>query len=162
MGSTLETLGRLLRGDVTRAEGLREGRLDIEERALLLACVALGAAYGLFMGIYAAIRGGPGSTLRILATIVQVPLLFLLAVLGGQMTLGRHYRSLIARNPLHRWGRVAWLSVYVFVAIQMAWMLRPFVGEPTLVTRFIRGGELGNAYVEVAGIVWRLFLALTK
>jgi hypothetical protein len=85
---------------------------------------------------------------------------FLLAALGGQITLGRHYRELLARNPLHRWGRVAWLTVYVFVAIQMAWMLRPFVGEPTLVTRFIRSGELGNAYVEVAGIVWRFLRSL--
>jgi len=85
---------------------------------------------------------------------------FLAAALAGQVTLGRQYRPLIARNPLHRWGRAAWLTLYVFVAIQMAWTLRPFVGDPTLRTRFIRSGEIGNAYVEVAGVIWRFVQGL--
>jgi len=82
-------------------------------------------------------------------------LMFLAAALAGQITLGRHYRPLIAANPRHRLGRNAWLGLYMFVAIQMGWVLRPFVGNPDLPTRFFREGAWGNAYVEVAAIVWR-------
>jgi hypothetical protein len=81
--------------------------------------------------------------------------MFLLAALAGQISLGRLYRPLIAANPRHRLGRNAWLALYVFVAIQMAWVLRPFVGNPELPSRFFREGAWGNAYVEVAALVWR-------
>jgi hypothetical protein len=86
-------------------------------------------------------------------------LMFFLASLGGQVTLARHYRVLIARNPRHRLARNGWLLLYVFVATQMAWMLRPFVGDPAKPTQFLRTDAWGNAYVEVATIVWR---ALTR
>jgi hypothetical protein len=82
--------------------------------------------------------------------------MFLIAALAGQVSLSRGYRRLIAANPRHRVGRAAWLAIYVFVAIQAAWMLRPFVGDPALPTRFFRSGTWGNAYVEVVGILWRL------
>jgi hypothetical protein len=83
--------------------------------------------------------------------------MFLLAALAGQVTLGRHYRPLIAANPKHRIARDAWLGLYVFVTIQMGWVLRPFVGVPDEPTRFFRVGAWSNAYVEIVGIVWRLF-----
>jgi hypothetical protein len=81
---------------------------------------------------------------------------FLAAALAGQVTLARHYRPLIAANPRHRIARDAWLGLYVFVAIQMGWVLRPFVGDPEQPTRFFREGAWSNAYVEIAGIVWRV------
>jgi hypothetical protein len=81
--------------------------------------------------------------------------MFLLAALAGQISLSRQYRPLIAANPRHRLGRNAWLALYVFVAIQMAWVLRPFVGNPDLPSHFFREGAWGNAYVEVAALVWR-------
>jgi hypothetical protein len=82
---------------------------------------------------------------------------FLAAALAGQVTLGRHYRPLIAANPRHRIARDAWLGLYVFVAVQMGWVLRPFVGNPDQPTGFFRESAWSNAYVEVAGIVWRVF-----
>ncbi len=84
---------------------------------------------------------------------------FLCAALCGQITLQRHYRVLVARNPRHRTAQVAWLLLYVFVSIQMAWVLRPFVGNPDKPTQFFRSGAWGNAYVEVAAIVWRWLLS---
>jgi hypothetical protein len=83
---------------------------------------------------------------------------FALATLGGQVTLARHYRPLIAANPRHRVGRAAWLVLYVFVSIQMAWVLRPFVGAPGLPTRFFREHAWSNAYVVVTGAL-RDFIA---
>jgi hypothetical protein len=79
---------------------------------------------------------------------------FLAAALAGQVTLARRYRPLIDKDPRHRMGRAAWLTLYLFVAIQAAWVLRPFVGNPALPTRFFRAEAWGNAYVEVATLIW--------
>jgi len=84
---------------------------------------------------------------------------FAIGAVAGQVTLQRHYRALIAANPRHRIGRAAWLTLYVFVAIQLAWTLRPFVGRPETPTTFFREEAWSNAYVEVvrkvAGAVGR-------
>jgi hypothetical protein len=88
--------------------------------------------------------------------IVLNGVMFLIGALAGQITLSRHYRALIARNPRHRVGRFAWLVVYVFIAIQMAWVLRPFIGSPGMPTRFFREGAWSNAYVVIIGRVGSL------
>jgi hypothetical protein len=80
---------------------------------------------------------------------------FLIAALAGQITLSRHYRPLIEANPRHRIARDGWLGLYVFVAVQMGWVLRPFVGDPGQPTGFFRAGAWSNAYVEVADLLWR-------
>jgi hypothetical protein len=76
-------------------------------------------------------------------------IMFAFASLGGQVTLLRHYRALIAKDAAHRRVLRIWLALYVFVAIQFAWILRPFIGSPDLETRFFREDAWGNAYVEV-------------
>ncbi len=70
---------------------------------------------------------------------------FLFATLCGQVTLARHYRPLIARNPRHRSCRNLWLFLFVFVATQAAWVLRPFVGTTALPTTFFRQEAWSNA-----------------
>jgi hypothetical protein len=77
---------------------------------------------------------------------------FLVASLAGHRALVRGYRPLIARNPRHRIAAVLWLLAYVFVAIQLAWNLRPFVGSPRLPVEFFRSDSFTNAYVAL----WRL------
>ena len=48
-----------------------------------------------------------------------------------------------------------WLAIYIFVGIQMAWTLRPFIGAPSVRPQFFRSGvEWENAYVVVARLVW--------
>ena|ERR1700722_8392721 len=79
--------------------------------------------------------------------------MFAIASAGGQVVLWRSYRPLIARDRRHRWTLRAWLAIYVFVGIQMGWTLRPFVGNPSLPTRFLRSEALTNAYVSVAHII---------
>ena len=81
---------------------------------------------------------------------------FLLAALAGQVTLQRHYRPLILRNPRHGLARTTWLALYVFVVIQAAWVLRPFVGSPGMETHFFRQEAWSNAYVVVVRTVWEL------
>ncbi len=76
--------------------------------------------------------------------------MFCAASLAGQWRLGRRYRPLVARDRRHRLTLAAWLAVYVFVGIQMGYVLRPFVGDPERRPTFFRPGAWGNAYVVVA------------
>jgi len=80
-------------------------------------------------------------------------LMFGIASVAGQFLLRRLYRPLIERNPKHRFLLRAWLIVFAFVGIQMGWVLRPFIGNPTGRTTFFRAGAWGNAYVEVANMI---------
>jgi hypothetical protein len=44
--------------------------------------------------------------------------------------------------------------VYTAVAIQMAWLLRPFIGSPGRPVQFLRDNPWDNAYEYVARLVW--------
>lgn len=102
---------------------------------LVLFVYASGAGYGLAI----VVNGGA----------------FAISTYAGQITMARHYRALIANNPRHRITRQAWGILYVFVTIQLAWVLRPFVGAPTLDVSFIRAESWSNAYVHVADAIVR-------
>jgi hypothetical protein len=82
-------------------------------------------------------------------------LMFALASVAAQWLLRTYYRPLVARSPRHRWLLWGWLLVYAFVAIQMAWLLRPFIGAPTIEVQFLRPEAWDNAYVVVTRLVWR-------
>lgn len=79
--------------------------------------------------------------------------LFALATLAGQRVIGRYYGMLIRRNPRHRAMLLGWLVLYAFVGVQMGWIMRPFVGDPTRPVTFFREGAFSNAYV----VVFKLF-----
>ena len=83
-------------------------------------------------------------------------LLFLLATAAGQYSLSRSYAPLVAVNPRHRIAKRAWLILYAFVSIQLAWVLRPFIGFAGLPTRFFRESAWDNAYVVVLRTLWDL------
>jgi hypothetical protein len=79
--------------------------------------------------------------------------MFTLAAGAGYAVMVRRYRPLVARTGKHRVMLAAWITMYVFVGIQMGWMLRPFVGTPGMGVTFVRQEPLSNAYVAVARIV---------
>lgn len=81
--------------------------------------------------------------------------MFAVASVSAQALLRRFYAPLIARDRRHRVLLLAWLGIYAFIGVQMAWVLRPFVGDPTKPTAFFREGAWGNAYVEIARIALR-------
>lgn len=80
-------------------------------------------------------------------------LMFAIASVTANVLLRMWYRPLLVRRP-HRWLLRIWLVVYVLVAVQMAWILRPFVGDPGLPIQFFRNDALGVAYLNVARTVW--------
>jgi hypothetical protein len=81
--------------------------------------------------------------------------MFAIASFAAQWLVRSYYRPLIARNYRHRWVLWAWLVVYTFVGIQMAWLLRPFIGAPGMEVRFLRPDPWDNAYEFVARLVWQ-------
>lgn len=80
---------------------------------------------------------------------------FAVATLAAQIAQRRGYAPLLAAHPAHRPLLRIWGVLYAFVGVQMAWTLRPFVGEPVRAATFFRPDALGNAYVALARIVWR-------
>jgi hypothetical protein len=83
-------------------------------------------------------------------------LVFGVASVAAQLLLRRWYRPLVVRNARHLVLMRCWIVIYAFVGIQMAWVLRPFVGHPRGPTRFFRyGAAWGNAYEHVADTIWQ-------
>jgi hypothetical protein len=84
-------------------------------------------------------------------------LMFAVASLATQLFLRRVSRVLIRGHPVHRKLLGTWLVLYAFVAIQMAWVLRPFIGYPGLPAQFLRQEAWDNAYVIVARLLRDVF-----
>jgi hypothetical protein len=80
-------------------------------------------------------------------------LMFGVASLASQVVVRRYYGPLIRRSRRHRQLLRVWLLLYMFVGIQMAWVLRPFIGDPNLPVAFFRPEAWGNAYVVVARLL---------
>ncbi len=148
----------------------------------------LNAALGLRVDFSAAVRGvlSAQATLGIaLASLAPVTLVlysttpsyptallqnagaFAAASCAAQVTLVRHYRPLLARSRNHGVGLAAWGVLYAFVAVKLAWILRPFVGDPALQTVLFRRGAFDeNPYVllfwTVAGFLWKAWKTLAE
>jgi len=133
--------------------GLRDD-FSLALRAILAAQAAVAVSLAAFIPVtaffYASLSAARDSYPTAIAANGAI---FLVASLGGQLALNRSYRALILRNPRHGHARRAWLGLYVFVAIQLAWTLRPFIGDPDKPTGFLREGAWGNAYVELARLL---------
>lgn len=82
-------------------------------------------------------------------------LMFGVATAGAQVLLRRTYRPLAARRPWQRWMLRFWMLLYMFVGVQMGWVLRPFVGDPGEPVTFFRAGAWDNAYVIVFKMIWK-------
>jgi hypothetical protein len=86
--------------------------------------------------------------------------MFAVASFGAQWLLRREYRPLISSRPAHRWMLRTWLLIYIFVGIQMGWVLRPFVGNPDAPVQFFREDSWSNAYLVVIEMVWKVVTTL--
>lgn len=75
--------------------------------------------------------------------------MFAVASAVSQLVVRRYYAPLIFSDRRHRQMLAVWYALYVFVGIQGAWVMRPFIGNPDVPTAFLRPGAWGNAYVAV-------------
>jgi hypothetical protein len=105
------------------------------------------ASFAPFTLLWYASNGGHQSAILFNA------LMFGAATLAGQIVIRRAYAPLLARDPRHRAMLRLWGIVYGFVGIQMAWILRPFIGNPDRPVTFFREDTWGNAYVIVTQII---------
>ncbi|MCO6042482.1 hypothetical protein NG895_01045 [Aeoliella sp. ICT_H6.2] len=83
--------------------------------------------------------------------------MFAAASLASQRLLRGYYRPLVAGNARHRKMMWLWTGLYALVAIQMAWLLRPFIGSPDKQVTFFRPEAWDNAYLKVWELVVRVF-----
>jgi hypothetical protein len=88
MRDYLLQLDRLMRGDATRPDQLREGQINIDVRNIVLVVAILGAIYGFCMGSFSLLKAVPetvddpfGRYLQVLATMIKVPALFFLTLI---------------------------------------------------------------------------------
>lgn len=86
--------------------------------------------------------------------------MFAVASVTAQIVVRRYYAPLIRREPRHRLMLYAWFFFYVFVGIQMGWVLRPFIGDPNSPVVFLRREAWGNAYVVVGRLIAHMVRSL--
>jgi hypothetical protein len=85
-------------------------------------------------------------------------LMFAVASFSAQWLLRGYYQPLVLRSGRHRVVMRVWVVIFAFVGIQMAWLLRPFVGDPRSPLQFFREDIRSvDAYVTVVRLVTRLF-----
>jgi hypothetical protein len=77
MWQSIKTLDRILRGQATQIEQLRDDRFDAPVPGLTLMIALLGIIYGLCMGLFSITPGGSGHAMQIVASMAKVPILFL-------------------------------------------------------------------------------------
>ena len=163
----LTHLDRLLRGDATRPEPLREGRITIDAGNLAVMIVLLGTIYGLCMGSYSLLKEVPEALSdpnmrykQLVATTLKVPALFYLtllvtfpslyvfnALVGSRLTLANVLRLLVA-------------SLAVNLAVLAS--LGPIVLFFSLTTKSYAFIQLLNVVVfSVAGVLGLIFLRQT-
>jgi hypothetical protein len=157
MRATLARIDTLLRGGFTRREQLRQGRVEVAVRELALAALPLGVTYGVFMGLYAVLRGGASSGLQLMATSLKVPLLFLLTLIVTLPSL--YVLSALARSRLSFTQTVRLLLAAVTVNMALLASFGPVTAFFTLSTESYPFMILLNVlFFTISGLVGLTFL----
>lgn len=88
MRAYLLQLDRLLRGEATRPDQLKEGQINIDVYSIAVIILLMGAIYGLCMGSFSLLKAVPptvddpfGRYWQVLATTIKVPALFYLTLI---------------------------------------------------------------------------------
>jgi hypothetical protein len=80
MWQWIRHLDRLLRGQATQIDELKDGKLNIPIFGLAVVIDILGLVYGACMGAFSLTSGGSGHWMQVPATMLKVPALFLLTL----------------------------------------------------------------------------------
>ena len=157
MRACFQTIDDFLRG---RGEFAIDASLAHRLRWFLLLIVASGVFYGAVMGTYSGLA--PFTVVWYVSStdypsaILFNAVMFGVATAAAQVVVRRYYGPLIRRSSRHRLLLRFWFVLYAFVGIQMAWVLRPFIGDPHQPVEFFRSGAWGNAYVVLAHLIVRV------
>lgn len=152
--SVLAELDDLLRGAKTSPEALERGAYGIDPALMAKAALALGALYGVFMGLYGAINHSPA---QIGASMLKVPLLFALSAAVTFPSLYVFTALAGGRQGLATLLRVVAAAVAVNAAVLAS--LGPITGFFTLTTTSYPFMKLLNTlFFGIAGAVALEFL----
>ena len=117
MWGLIKHLDRLLRGEVTSLEQLRQDRLDIPIVGLSAVVALLGVIYGACMGLFAVTGSGSGSVTQIFASMVKVPALFFLTLVVTLPSLYVFNALVGSRLSLLSMGRLLVGSLAIMLAV---------------------------------------------
>jgi hypothetical protein len=157
MAGVWSEVDRLLRGEHTRADALRDGRLAVSTRTLIVAILLLGGLYGACMGLYAVCYNRPEGLWQLLVTIVKVPLLFLLTLAVTYPSL--YVYSALSQSRLRFGETLRLLLASTTVTLAVLASLGPVTAFFTLSTRshpFMQ--SLNALFFAVAGCIGLAFL----
>jgi hypothetical protein len=162
----LNHLDRLLRGEATRPEELREGRINIDAGGMALMIVLLGMVYGLCMGSYSLLKEMPEAFdprtryMQLVATTIKVPALFYLTLLVTFPSLYVFNALVGSRLSLTSVLRLLVASLAVNLAVLAS--LGPIVLFFSLSTKSYAFVQLLNVVMfSVAGVLGLIFLLQT-
>jgi len=154
------TVDDLLRGTHTRPEKLQKGEIDLDTGRLLTAVLLLGMTYGVFMGLYAVLRGGEGAIRQIGAATLKVPLLFVLTLVVTFPSL--YVFSALAQSRLTFQMTLRLLLAAIAVNMALLASFGPVTGFFTLSTESYPFMIVLNvAFFTISGIVGLTFLRKT-
>ena len=158
LSNAARQLDALLRGGFTRRQDLSEGRVSLPLGSLVLGSIALGALYGLFMGLFAVLREDNPSVAQLFATTVKVPLLFLATLFVTFPSL--YVFSALARSRLEPAATLRLLVAAVTVNLTVLASFGPVTGFFTLSTDSYPFMALLNVvFFLIAGVVGLAFLS---
>ena len=84
--------------------------------------------------------------------------MFGVASVSSQAILRFHLRPLWRRDARHRSMLRAWILIYGFIGVQLAYVLRPFIGDPANDIGFLRPDAFSNAYLALWELLGRALL----
>lgn len=84
-------------------------------------------------------------------------IMFGVATVSSYIVVRRYYGPLIARSRRHLAMLYVWMGLYVFVGIQMGWVLRPFIGDPNVPVVFFRQEAWGNPYLVILSLFGQIY-----
>lgn len=157
MRKVLSQIDALLRGRFTRPEDLAAGEIPVSPRLLVTAGLLLGAVYGAFMGLYGVLRPENASFLQLVATVIKVPLLFLLTLVVTVPSLYVFSAIAGSRLDFDRTLRLLLASIAINLAVLAS--LGPITGFFTLSTESYPFMQVLNVlFFAVGGLVGVAFL----
>lgn len=149
---------RLLRGEFSKSEDLRAGRIDVPARTLVLAGLALGVIYGLCMGLFPLLYNRPAGWAQVFATAIKVPLLYLLTLAVTFPSL--YVFSALCNSRLRFRETMRLLLMTIGINLAVLASLGPVTVFFTLSTRSYAFMKLLNVlFFGIAGLVSLAFLA---
>ncbi|MFQ5505731.1 MAG: hypothetical protein ACE5F1_13175 [Planctomycetota bacterium] len=153
-------IDRALRGEYTDEETLRTGKIEMGVRDLVQASLLLGMVYGLCMGLFPITRDAGRGGLQMAATMLKVPLLFLLTLLVTFPSL--YVFSALAGSRLGAKSTLRLLVVAIAVNLAVVAGFGPVTAFFVLCTKSYSFIKLLNvAMFAIGGVISLVFLRRT-